>query len=139
VDGIGLCVLALVIVLIVKLVTRDPSGNRSLQQIIFPSGLKKVTILSFTAKPASGCHLVSGGVQSQLAGLQIGDIIVALDGIQVENEEQYLFADATGSESRMTWIIWRDRSYHEISAWVPERKMDARLRTYVPAAAPAMV
>jgi len=139
VNGIGLCVLALVIALVVRMVKRVGAGNRSLQEAVFPNGVKKVTILSFTGKPASGCQIVSEGVQSQLAGLQIGDIIVALDGIQIETEEQHIFVQVTGSDSRMTWIVWRDRHYQEISAWVPERKLDARLRTYIPSAAPAMV
>jgi hypothetical protein len=137
VDGIGLCVLALVVGLIVNLLMRGGSRNRSLRDEVFPNGVKNVNILSFSGAPAAGCLIVADGVQAQLAGLQVGDIIVALDGIQVENEEQHLFVDATGTDSRMTWIVWRGHRYQEISAWVPERKLDAHLQTYPAPATPA--
>jgi hypothetical protein len=54
-------------------------------------------------------------------GLQVGDLIVAFDGTQVENNEQYTLVDSSTTDSSMRWIVWRDHRYHEISAWGPER------------------
>jgi outer membrane protein assembly factor BamB len=132
IHAIGVCVLVLVIAFLIRgLVHMGGAGARSRREAVFPNGVKKVTILSFSGEPAAGCLLVADSVQSQLAGLQVGDLIVALDGTQVENNEQYTLVDSSTTDSRMRWIVWRDDRYHEISAWVPERKLEARLRTHL--------
>ncbi|HEY8942956.1 MAG TPA: hypothetical protein VIM73_01790, partial [Polyangiaceae bacterium] len=66
-----------------------PDENKALLQKNFPNGLAKVTIDSFSAPPVAGCVITSRSPQLQRASLNLGDVIVGLDGYKVESEPQY--------------------------------------------------
>lgn len=128
----AICVvlLLLVVVGIIGVMFILRAKYNSLHEKVFPRGLKKVTIGSFAGVPAAGCSIVSDSVPLQIAGLQVGDIIVALEGFRIENEEQYAHIDAMTTDPNMNLIVWRDDRYVEIWAWVRDRKLDASLQTY---------
>ena len=134
VDTAGLGALLLLLVIIVSPFVWMRGRAVSRREAVFPNGIRNVTILSFVTAPTSGCAVISDSVSLQLAGLQVGDIIVALDGIQVENTEQYAHVDAMAKDSNMRWIIWRGSQYLEVTRWVPDRNLESPLKTHSPAA-----
>ncbi len=58
---------------------------------VFPLGLTKVTLASFSGPPASGMNFTETSETMQQNGLSSQQVVVALDGYGVQNEAQYTF------------------------------------------------
>jgi hypothetical protein len=96
----------------------------------FPHGLEKVTMGSFNAAPTSGCVFTSDSALLQQASLQVGDVVVALDGYRVGSEDQYFYIRALSADPHMDLIIWRQDRYLEVHASAPDRKFEVDTQTY---------
>ncbi|MEZ0276879.1 MAG: hypothetical protein ACAH88_18360 [Roseimicrobium sp.] len=72
--------------------------------------------------------------QSQLTRkwkLKMGDIIVALDGVHVENFPQYdLVRSLKPATAPLGLIIWDGAQYREVSAEVPDRRFGCAMGIY---------
>ena len=98
----------------------------------FPSGKKSVTLDSFTNPPASGVQFDQTTDDMTENRLSSEQVVVACDGIEVDNAQQYtIMRDATDS-SAMTLIIWDGKGYHEIHVHQPNRKFGVPMHTYKP-------
>jgi len=97
---------------------------------VFPSGMTKVTLPDFSAPPADGTLLTSTSPASTAAGLQAGDVIVALDGYLVHNEGQYEFVRGLTDDPKMQLIVWKGNGYREIAASAPRRRFNVSIATY---------
>ena len=98
----------------------------------FPHGMEKVTLSSFSTQPRAGCVFTTNSPLLEQASLQVGDVVVALDGYRVESEDQYIYIVAL-SKGPMDLIIWRNDRYLEVHASPPDRKFQIDLQTYNPA------
>jgi tetratricopeptide (TPR) repeat protein len=96
----------------------------------FPDGLVRVGLAFFSGKPQTGCQI--GGLSSRLeeAHLEVGDVIVALDGYKVDSERQYGFVQHLTNDSHMDFIIWREGRYIEVKAYLTARRFFAPINDY---------
>lgn len=119
-----------------------PSQFAEEERSLFPKGLVKVSLASFSGKPLTGAVLCDGpdfvmtlnGPKWRMdrVGLQANDVVVALDGYRVESGTQYTFVKNLSQDPKMDFIIWRDSSYREINATVPYRRLDMLAWSYLP-------
>jgi len=110
--------------------------NKILMDQVFPQGMDKVTINSFTNAPAKGCLFTRDSPLLKEASLQTGDIVVGFDGTRIENMKQYDYVRALSQDPHMDLIIWRKDRYMEVHASAPKRIFDANLVDYPEAANP---
>lgn len=97
---------------------------------IFPSGLEKVTLSSFTSPPQDGLMTYGESKQSKEIGLQSRAVIVAVDGNRVRNRKQLdLVIRLTYSED-LSLIVWQGGRYQEIEAHLWRRIFNVELRDY---------
>jgi hypothetical protein len=97
-----------------------------------PADKKQVTLASFTGAPTGGVQFDQTTDEMMDNHLSSDDVIVACDGIQVENAQQYTSVrDATDS-SAMTLIVWDGKRYHELYVHQPHRKFGVQMHTYKP-------
>jgi hypothetical protein len=82
--------------------------------VIFPTGMKRVTKASFRGKPRTGAVVEDAGETGRRNGLRSGDIVVAVDGIAVQDYWQYRVAADMRTDPAMRLIVWRADGYHEL-------------------------
>jgi hypothetical protein len=88
-------------------------------------------LASFGDKPpATGACFTVGSDKLREHGLSVRHVVVALDGIPVENRDQYLAARSVSDSPDMTLFIWNGRTYSEVKANVPGRRFNTDLRDY---------
>ncbi|HEY0256939.1 MAG TPA: hypothetical protein VGC39_05815, partial [Candidatus Methylacidiphilales bacterium] len=100
----------------------------------FPNGLLATKLADFSGPPADGVAITSDSDTLRAAGLQQGDVMVALGGYRTESEAQYIFVRALSLDAQMDFIVWRAGQYLEIKATVPGRRMMVDLKDYQPGA-----
>jgi len=94
---------------------------------VFPDGLVRVT--TNEAQPAHGLVVVKDNARSRAAGLQAGDIIVGLEGWNVDNIEQYYAINAFPESEHVTLTAWRGHLF-SVAADAPNRLFGIQFRTY---------
>jgi S1-C subfamily serine protease len=97
---------------------------------LFPQGMTKVTLADFKTPPADGAQLTSTSPASAAAGLHSGDVIVAIDGYLVHNDQQYQYVRGLTADPKLQLIVWNAQGYREIAASAPERRFNVGLKTY---------
>lgn len=88
-------------------------------RVVFPNGLQKVTLASFSAAPTDGVEFQQENDKMKQAGLVIGDVIVAIHGIRITNVNQYDCVRETGKNDILNLIVWHRDHYVEVSPVVP--------------------
>jgi hypothetical protein len=92
---------------------------------IFPHGVERVRLASFTAPPTDGAQFVSEPPAFQFgpdaaafrqAGLRKHDVVVAWDGWRVRTERQFRAVWGFDDDPAFTFIIWRSGNYLEVHA-----------------------
>ncbi len=97
----------------------------------FEGGLKKVTMADFKESPEKGVVIATSTDYTQQYNLKPGDVVVALDGIRVEDFVQYTLVRALKKETEPVQLIyWDGSSHHELSATVPKRRFGCDMRPY---------
>jgi tetratricopeptide (TPR) repeat protein len=79
---------------------------RSVEKALFPNGLQPVPA-AMSDQPAGGVFIYNDSNTTRRVRLQVGDIIVGVDGWLVENKEQYSAVMAFGDPNAM----------HKVTAW----------------------
>ena len=59
-----------------------------------------------------------------------GDIIVAIDGYQVDNLEQYYIVRDKSDEPQVRFIVWHKNRYLNVDAKLKNRKFGVDIETY---------
>lgn len=115
------------------------TGNSQLDQEIqkhlqawFPQGIEKVTLENFGAPPSDGVFIQEENELLRNAGLQKGDIIVAVDGIRVHNFKQYVIGRDVNIAPEMALIVWHDGRYSNIKASPPSHQFGVKFTSYPP-------
>lgn len=104
------------------------SAEKNLKKA-FPDGVHRVSLSSFREKPSDGVYFIPNERLISL-GFQIDTIIVALDGIQVGNLEQFQSVRALSISPKMTFIVWRHDHYNEISVEQAGRRFNVGMGEY---------
>ncbi len=97
---------------------------------LFPGGVEKVTLAQLNGPPQSGVSINDDNRLVEEAGLKVGDIIVALYSIRVQNFEQYDYARSTTTVPEMNLIVWRKNHYLEVKASPPNHRFGANFSTW---------
>jgi S1-C subfamily serine protease len=97
---------------------------------LFPGGIKRVTVSSFNLPPADGVLISEENAETAKANLSKGTVIVALDGIQVHNFDQFTYARDSVTTQGLDLIVWQDNQYHEVKAKPPGRRFGVHMPDY---------
>jgi hypothetical protein len=111
---------------------RDHFADRykTIEQTYFPNGLQHVGLSSFAGAPQGGCQFIESSDLLQSAGLQEGDVVVALNSFPVVSTSTYKFIRALSDDPAMDLIIWRSGKYQEIKTSAPNRRFGAKFQNY---------
>ena len=90
-------------------------ATATIERELFPQGMRRVQWRELTGDPRLGISLVEVGEHGRSAGLRDNDIVVAVDGILVENEKQFRVARAATDSPEMRLVVWRKGQYLELS------------------------
>jgi hypothetical protein len=114
---------------------RAPSLDEAYKKLVasvFPKGMEEVRVPDFTQPPDVGTQINAETDVTKKAGLKIGDVVVALDGIRVESLDQYCFVLALPPDTTpLALIIWDGATYRELSVSAPGRSMNCDMRNYL--------
>lgn len=97
---------------------------------IFPGGvMTKVTLDSFKTPPTDGIML---GPSARLRsfGIEADTVIVAVDGIQVRNEAQYIHVRGLSPSPKMDVIVWKRDHYEAITLEQKGRRFNVNIIDY---------
>jgi hypothetical protein len=108
----------------------EPEVQKRLKTI-FPRGVRKVTLADFKSGPSDGVIVREENDLTDEAGLKSGNIIVATQGIRVQNFEQYDYARDSSENPELVLIVWQGNGYREIRASPPDHRFRADFGTYV--------
>jgi hypothetical protein len=103
---------------------------KQLSADIFSDGIPCVTFDALKAPPHDGVLITSSSEILLRSGLLKGDIIVALDGYRVQNDQQYECILHFTRDPKMDLIVWRKNQYKEINAEVKDRYLGAWTASY---------
>jgi tetratricopeptide (TPR) repeat protein len=91
---------------------------------LFPQGLEPVSLSDFSAPPSdqNGLRIPQTTQKFVRFGVTVGDVIVAIDGYRIGNENQYLCVRGFTDDPNMTVIVWRAGRYREIKGLFKRRR-----------------
>lgn len=84
-----------------------------LSKKLFPDGMKKVTLASFSGAPKAGMEVVREDWVADKSPLKEGVVIVALNGYAVANKDQYDVARELSTKPSVWVIYWNGKEYKE--------------------------
>jgi hypothetical protein len=84
---------------------------------IFPQGMSPLPADALQAAPQFGVRVVTAAARGAAAGIRNEDIIVSLDGVQVQTLAQYqLVRQIHERDADMSLVIWHDGRYVDVRA-----------------------
>jgi len=97
----------------------------------FPNGLQTVQLEDFSEPPQAGVVFIEDNPKTRRAGLPRGTVIVALDGIALDNLTQYfIIRQLQKSNPRMDLIVWSGTEYKKASISLNKRRFGLDLQNY---------
>jgi hypothetical protein len=99
---------------------------------VFPGGPARIVLPTLTEAPRDGVSVEKSGPLGERNGIRVGDIIVGIDGIRVENMWQYYAARMASTDPTMRIIVWRDLRYVEVPAQLRHSWLASWLNNYRP-------
>jgi tetratricopeptide (TPR) repeat protein len=98
---------------------------------LFPKGIEKVSFGDFQTAPNDGVLIKVATDLARVAGLKVGDVIVAIDGIRVHNFKQYNCGRDMSITPEMDLIVWQNNGYHEIKTNPPNHRFGGDFGDYI--------
>lgn len=108
----------------------DPEVERRMETL-FPSGLEKVTLASFSSPPSYGIDLKETSEALTALGIKKGDCVVAVDGIRIFDTIQYTYVRDRTNSGPMKLILWNGSQYVEKSVNLPKRRLGVPIHNHV--------
>jgi len=99
---------------------------------VFPGGPVRIALPTLTTAPRDGVSVEKSGLLGERNGIRVGDIIVGIDGIRVQNMWQYYAARMASAEPTVRFVVWRDLRYIEVPAQLRHSWMASWLNNYRP-------
>jgi hypothetical protein len=109
----------------------------SLKWKIFPAGVVSVALPTLREPPVYGVEVAAVEKIGERAGVRAHDIIIAVDGIRVNNLAQYYSAKAMSLDPNMRMTVWRDLKYTEMTGSLRYGGMWGSVKNYQAGAKPA--
>jgi tetratricopeptide (TPR) repeat protein len=113
--------------------TGDTKYDRVIQEKmakIFPKGMEAVSLAELKGAPLDGVSVGGQNSETAKAGLNYGDVIVALNGKRVHSFEQYAQVRAAAIAPELDLIVWQRSQYREIKASPPEHLFGVDFPSY---------
>jgi len=82
---------------------------------VFPGGVMSVSLPTLKEAPLSGLEVTSVKTIGERYGMHANDIIVAVDGVRVNDLDQYYAAKTMSLDPTMRLIVWRELKYIEVA------------------------
>jgi tetratricopeptide (TPR) repeat protein len=95
------------------------SAGDALAARVFPSGMQRVEANLF-GPPRDGVRVTATGARGEKAGFHVGDVIVAVDGIGVHNQDQLTMAWHMDAGPQISFLVWTDGKFTTIQAAIRE-------------------
>lgn len=80
--------------------------------------------------PTTGACFTGTNEKLRKIGIDPSDVVVGLDGIRVENREQYFAVRTLSDSPDMLFLVWDGQRYAEMKAQQPGRRFNLDLRSY---------
>jgi tetratricopeptide (TPR) repeat protein len=117
-----------------KAATGDKKYDAAAEKILrrlFPLGIQRVTLKSFTNRPGSGVLVQEDSVLLKKAGLAKGDVVVALYGTRVNSWTEYNYVRKTRHDPEMDLIVWKPAGqFIQTKASPPEHRFGVEMTSY---------
>jgi hypothetical protein len=97
---------------------------------VFKDGMSPVPADVLNAPPQFGVRVVQAAARGAVAGVRDGDIIVSVDGIQVQTYPQYQIAIQVAEAPDLSLVLWRDGRFLEIRSMLRHTWGSASLVSY---------
>jgi hypothetical protein len=108
----------------------EPKLQRSLASL-FPDGLRRYDAAAFRIPPKQGVYIYGQSADSKRADVQVGDVVIALDGWQVDNPNQYSAVRGFVEDVPLDLTIWREgQGIIRRGGSFKDRRMGIELRPY---------
>jgi tetratricopeptide (TPR) repeat protein len=101
-----------------------------MEKEVFPNKPHSVALSDFTAPPDHGVLIPVSNELLTRAGIKASDIVVAIDGTQVENFRQYRFILDLTLSDELDLIIYSGGKYQAVHATTPGRRFGIALQNY---------
>ncbi len=100
---------------------------------IFPAGMRRVGLHSFADAPRAGVAMKGFSFAARKIGLLKDSVVVAVDGVEIVNSEQYKFVrDLDAANPRMELIFWNGDRYVATTVTLTDRRFGLSLEDYAP-------
>lgn len=112
---------------------KDPALSRKLRTRLVKERDKrgvKASTLNRSASPAAGVMITSTNENTLRYGLQLSNIIVAVNGIVVTNYDSYTIARIAGANTTIPLIFWNGSEYKEATADLPDSRLGVPILNY---------
>jgi tetratricopeptide (TPR) repeat protein len=103
---------------------------------VFPGGITRLSLPTLKDPPTSGVEVTGVEKLGERCNVHVHDIVVAVDGIRVQNLAQYYSAKTNSLDPVMHLVIWRDLKYSEVSGPLRYGGLWGDVTNYVPGARP---
>jgi tetratricopeptide (TPR) repeat protein len=97
---------------------------------LFPQGMRPFAQPEAPVPPTRGIRFAKQTWYLGRQGLAPDAVIVALDGIQVENQQQYLLVRELKWEDDMTLVVFQGGAYRTLQVAPPRRRFGVDLKDY---------
>jgi tetratricopeptide (TPR) repeat protein len=99
----------------------DPEVQRRIRKL-FPKGIEKVALRDFNGPPADGVLIRQENALLKAAGLNKGDVIVAVYGVRVHNLLQYAYGRELKQTPEMDLVVWQGDAYRAFKPSPPRHR-----------------
>ncbi|MDB6018210.1 MAG: hypothetical protein JWR19_2699 [Pedosphaera sp.] len=99
---------------------------------VFPNGAEKVAVADFHRLPTDGVLIQRQSELLTAAGLQAGDVIVALNGTRTHTFLQYVYVRSLMPGPELDLIVCQRGKYHEIKCSPPQHLFGSDFVDYQP-------
>lgn len=96
---------------------------------VFPTGIQPWQASTPVTPPTDGEIILSDSPLLQKAGLHPGEVIVALDGMAIHNEEQYRWARSLSTDTHMELEVWSGIGYILVHVDLADRKFQCHMQS----------
>ena len=121
-----------------KAQTGDGRFDSEIQQRsgkLFPKGLERVSLRDLNGPPADGVLVTQENDRVKSAGLNAGDVIVAVYGVRVHNLDQYSYGRYLTNTPNLDLIVWQGKAYREFKPSPPRHMFGVPFVDYLPKSA----
>ena len=107
----------------------DPEIQRRLPAL-FPKGMERVALTDLRGRPEYGVSFDGDSDLLRAAGLRKNNIVVALNGVRVYDQSQYVYLRGRTSDPALSLIVWNGREYVERTASPPQGRFGVPISSY---------